>query len=87
MAGSTDTDRVASFETGNAALPRFLDGVLCADGRVRLFFGATSDPAAVAPVGIEDLREISGGLMVVLPGRVRAISAESSFAAVQMTSP
>ncbi len=69
MAGSTDTDRVASFETGNAALPRFLDGVLCADGRVRLFFGATSDPAAVAPVGIEDLREISGGLMVVLPGR------------------
>ncbi|MFZ1467652.1 MAG: glycosyltransferase family 2 protein [Paracoccaceae bacterium] len=59
-----------SFETGVAGLPRFLDGLLCADGRVRLFFGGGCDPAAVAPVGIEEIRDISGGVMVVCPGRL-----------------
>lgn len=67
-----DSGAVPSVETGVAGLPRFLDGLLCADGRVRLFFGAGSDPKAVAPVGIEELREIAGGLMVVLPGRAGA---------------
>ncbi len=60
---------VPSFLTGVAALPRFLDGLLCADGRVRLFFGGGCDPAAVAPLGIEEVREVAGGVMVVLPGR------------------
>lgn len=64
-----DAGGVPSFLTGVAGLPRFLDGLLCGDGRVRLFFGAGSDPAAVAPQGIEELREVGGGLMVVLPGR------------------
>jgi hypothetical protein len=59
-----------------AGLPRFLDGVACGDGRVRLFFGGGggdggggAQAAAVMPAGLEELREIAGGLMVVARGR------------------
>ncbi len=60
---------VPSRLTGVAGLPRFLDGLSCDDGRVRLFFGGGCDPAVVATQGVAELREVSGGLMVVLPGR------------------
>lgn len=52
-----------------AGLPRFLDGLHCHDGRLRLFFGGGAAAAAVLPTGIEELREVSGGLMVVTAGR------------------
>ncbi len=60
---------VPSFATGVAGVPRFLDGLHCADGRVRLFFGGGCDPQAVLPVGIEEIREVGDGVKVVLPGR------------------
>lgn len=59
---------VPSRLTGVAGLPRFLDGLVCADGRLRLFFGGGCDPAAVLPQGIEEVREIGGGVMVTLRG-------------------
>ena len=64
-----NTSRLRSFETGKPGVPRFLDGLLCADGRVRLFFGGGCDVAAVAAQGLEEIREISGGVMVVCAGR------------------
>ncbi|MFM2391602.1 MAG: hypothetical protein RLZZ437_3157 [Pseudomonadota bacterium] len=56
--------------TGDARLPRLLDAVAGADGRIRLFFSQGADLGAVAPDGGPDcaqpqeLRAISGGLMV-----------------------
>lgn len=50
-------------------LPRFLDGLLCSDGQLRLFFGGGAQAAAVQPAGLAGLREISGGLMVTGTGR------------------
>jgi hypothetical protein len=50
-------------------LPRLLDGLLCADGQLRLFFGGGAQAAAVLPAGLVERREISGGLMVVAVGR------------------
>ncbi len=70
VSGGDHQGGVPSYLTGVAGLPRFLDGLLCDDGRVRLFFGGSCDAAAVAPSGVEERREISGGVMVVLPGRL-----------------
>ena len=62
--------RLTSVVTGDARLPRLIDALAGADGRVRLFFSQGSDVAAVAPDGGPDcalpmeLRPISGGLMV-----------------------
>lgn len=67
--GMVRHERLASCIPEVAGLPRFLDGVLCADGRVRLFFGGGAAAAAVMPAGIEELREVAGGLMVVTRGR------------------
>jgi Glycosyl transferase family 2 len=55
-------------------LPRLIDAVACHDGRVRLFFGQGSRIAALAQDGAPgcvrplELREISGGVMVVAEG-------------------
>ncbi|MEZ5797486.1 MAG: glycosyltransferase family 2 protein [Paracoccaceae bacterium] len=68
MLSSDHCGNVPSFETGVAGLPRFLDGLLCHDGRLRLFFGGGCDPASLPRTGTEEIREISGGLMVVMPG-------------------
>jgi hypothetical protein len=65
--------RLSGVATGDARLPRLIDAV--ADGaRVRLFFGSGAQMAAVAPDGgagcavPQELREISGGLMVTVAG-------------------
>ena len=65
--------RLTGLDTGDARLPRLIDAV--ADGGlVRLFFGAGAQMAAVAPDGgpgcatPQELREISGGLMVTVAG-------------------
>ncbi|MGL5011177.1 MAG: hypothetical protein ACRC6I_14960, partial [Paracoccaceae bacterium] len=66
--------RLTGQDPGDARLPRLLDAVADADGRVRLFFGQGSAVQAVAPDGgpgcvlPEELREISGGLMVAARG-------------------
>ncbi|WP_395540264.1 glycosyltransferase family 2 protein [Neotabrizicola sp. sgz301269] len=66
-------DRAPSFALDVPGLPRFIDGLLCCDGRLRLFFGGGAQSSALLPAGIAELREISGGLMAVLPGREGAL--------------
>lgn len=66
-------DRAPSLALDLVGLPRFLDGLLCCDGKVRLFFGGGARGSALLPAGIAELREISGGLMAVLAGRAGAL--------------
>ncbi len=73
-------------------LPRLVDAVICHDGRVRLFFGQGSRIGAIARDGAKDcllpqeLREISGGVMVVAAAGAaqlaRSAGAPLTFAAV-----
>jgi hypothetical protein len=59
-----------AFEVAKPGVSRFLQAVACDDGRLRLFFGAGTVASAFQPAGIEEFREIAGGLMVTLQGRV-----------------
>ncbi len=55
-------------------LPRLMDAVACHDGRIRIFFGRGAVLSALAPDGGPgcatplELREVSGGVMVVADG-------------------
>ncbi|MGB8813172.1 MAG: glycosyltransferase family 2 protein, partial [Paracoccaceae bacterium] len=74
-AGAAVLHRVLGMrEVGFGAVSRLLDVVADGSGRVRAFFGAGTNPAAFLPDGgpgyarPEELREVSGSTIVVVPG-------------------
>ncbi len=56
-----------SQEIGAAGGVRFLDGLADGRGRVRLFLGGLAADAVAAP-GLDEIRQIAGGLRLAAPG-------------------